>query len=98
MIFKEALTNCIKHAQCKNIYFRAMIVDQEVSFELEDDGIGIVFPTDGYHKGLSNMRFRAEKIQCHLFIMPHTPKGTLVRLTGKIPTKQPPPKFVSLGV
>lgn len=87
MIFKEALTNCIKHAQCKNIYFRAMIDEQQVSFELEDDGIGTVFPTEGYHKGLNNMRLRAEKIHCDLSITSATTNGTLVRLIGKIPIK-----------
>ncbi|MFN8344090.1 MAG: two-component regulator propeller domain-containing protein [Spirosomataceae bacterium] len=93
MIFKEALTNCIKHAGCKNIYFRATINEQQVSFELEDDGSGIVFPTEGYHKGLNNMRLRAEKIHCSLFIAPRVPKGTLVRLAGKIPMKTASPKI-----
>lgn len=93
MIFKEALTNCIKHAQCKNICFRATINDQQISFELEDDGTGIVFPTEGYHKGLNNMRLRAEKIHCSLFIAPRTPKGTLVRLVGKVPMQTASPKI-----
>lgn len=93
MIFKEALTNCIKHAQCKNIHFRATINDQQLSFELEDDGTGIVFPTEGYHKGLNNMRLRAEKIHCSLFIAPRTPKGTLVRLVGKVPMQTASPKI-----
>jgi signal transduction histidine kinase len=93
MIFKEALTNCIKHAQCKNIHFRATINDQQLSFELDDDGTGIVFPTEGYHKGLNNMRLRAEKIHCSLFIAPRTPKGTLVRLVGKVPMQTASPKI-----
>ena len=93
MIFKEALTNCIKHAHCKNIYFRATINEQQLSFELEDDGAGIVFPTEGYHKGLNNMRLRAEKIHCSLFIAPRTPKGTLVRLVGKVPMHTASPKI-----
>lgn len=71
----------------KNIYFRAMIDEQQVSFELEDDGIGTVFPTEGYHKGLNNMRLRAEKIHCDLSITSATTNGTLVRLVGKIPIK-----------
>lgn len=87
MIFKEALTNCVKHAQCKNIYFTATIEQQLLTFELIDDGIGIKFPTEGYHKGLVNMRQRAEKIHCHLTIKPENLKGTIVQLKGKIPTK-----------
>jgi ligand-binding sensor domain-containing protein/signal transduction histidine kinase len=93
MIFKEALTNCIKHAQCKNIRFGAAINGHEVSFTLEDDGVGIVFPTDGYHKGLNNMRLRAEKIHCHLSIAPTNSQGTLVRLVGKVPIQTASPKI-----
>lgn len=93
MIFKEALTNCIKHAQCQNIYFCATLQGRNVSFSLEDDGCGIVFPTDGYHKGLNNMRQRAEKIHCSLVIAPRLPSGTSLTLTGTIPTKTASPKI-----
>lgn len=92
MIFKEALTNCVKHAQCQNIIFRATIENQMMSFALIDDGTGIVFPTEGYHKGLNNMRLRAERIHCHLSITPTPPKGTIVLLRGSIPTKTASPK------
>jgi len=93
MIFKEALTNCIKHAQCQNIYFCATLQGRTVSFSLNDDGRGIVFPTDGYHKGLNNMRLRAERIHCSLEISPRTPSGTSVLLKGMIPTKTASPKI-----
>ncbi len=92
MIFKEALTNCVKHAQCQNIVFRATIENQSLSFSLTDDGIGIVFPTDGYHKGLNNMRLRAERIHCDLSVSPTPTKGTTVLLTSTLPTKTASPK------
>lgn len=92
MIFKEALTNCVKHAQCQNIVFRATIENQSLSFSLTDDGIGIVFPTEGYHKGLNNMRLRAERIHCSLSVSPTPTKGTTVLLTSTLPTKTASPK------
>lgn len=82
MIFKEALTNCVKHSMCKNIFFNATIDAQQVSFELIDDGIGIELPTNGYHKGLNNMQQRANKIAGKLSIQSIRPHGTSVRLDG----------------
>ncbi|WP_428658240.1 sensor histidine kinase [Runella sp.] len=92
MIFKEALTNCVKHSQCQNIIFSATIENRQMSFALTDDGIGIKYPTEGYHKGLINMRLRSERIHCSLSIIPTLPKGTTVLLRGQVPTKTASPK------
>jgi len=86
-IFKEALTNSLKHANCKNVYLNFNVFDHKFVFELKDDGIGL----NGYNDsdylgmGLQNMRKRANKIGGKIVISSENGVGTKLILEGEIP-------------
>ncbi len=88
MIFKEAMTNALKHAQAKHVYFDFEINEKNFSFSLKDDGKGLNLENNGSaHKGLNNMQIRADKVKCKLTINQIQPNGTKILLDGKIPKK-----------
>lgn len=89
-IFKEALTNSLKHANCKNVYLNFNVSDHNFVFELKDDGIGL----NGYHEndylgmGFQNMKERAKTIGGEIVISSGSGIGTKVTLEGKIPQNE----------
>ena len=86
-IFKEALTNSLKHANCRNVYLDFNVSDHNYVFELRDDGKGL----NGYKEeeylgmGLQNMMERAHKIGGEIAISSDETSGTIITLEGKIP-------------
>jgi signal transduction histidine kinase len=61
-VLREALTNAGKHAQATS-YVVTIGVAEDVSLEVQDDGIGIELPQAfGAGLGLLNLRSRAEKL------------------------------------
>ena len=83
LIFKEAITNAIKHSQAKSILLKLSLSAEDFTLELQDDGIG--FPEDQKKgKGLDSMQKRSERIACVLSFI-STNRGTTVQLTGKLP-------------
>ena len=86
-IFKEALTNSLKHASCKNVYLSFLVTDSNYHFELRDDGKGL----NGYREkeyfqlGIQNMRERANQIGGEFLISSNSGSGTKIILEGKIP-------------
>ncbi len=86
-IFKEALTNSLRHADCRNVYLDFNVSDHDYVFELRDDGKGL----NGYQTedisgmGFRNMNERAQKIGGEIEIISDQQPGTSVKLAGKIP-------------
>ena len=80
-IFKEALHNSFKYAQCKSITFELEKESKEIKFILSDDGVG--FDTTEYSdgNGLINMLNRAKKINGKLQINSNEENGTQIKLT-----------------
>jgi signal transduction histidine kinase len=61
-VLREALTNAGKHAKATN-YVVTISVDENVSLEVQDNGIGIELPQAfGAGLGLVNLRSRAERL------------------------------------
>ena len=83
MIFKEAMTNCLKYAKADMVTFDLRVVGDSVRFELKDNGKG--FELEGVDKGrgLNNMERRAAKIGAG-FTMISNSGGTTIVLS-KIP-------------
>jgi len=79
-IFKEALHNILKYAQCKNIIFQISAIGQELEFILSDDGKGFNPQSETDGNGLVNMRSRAEKIGAFIEIDSQIKRGTEIRL------------------
>lgn len=60
-IYKEALTNIVKHAGGKNVAIHLAVTGEGLALRIHDDGGGI-HPGAPGGRGMSNMRKRAEEI------------------------------------
>ncbi|HUI68234.1 MAG TPA: PAS domain S-box protein [Nitrospirota bacterium] len=82
-IYKEALTNVIKHSRARNVKAKLQINHEKLLLLIEDDGVGL---GDGRHgRGLSNMRTRAEELGGRVTIL--STSGTQVRVELPLPVK-----------
>jgi signal transduction histidine kinase/ligand-binding sensor domain-containing protein len=87
MIFKEAMSNCLKHAQARHIKLKITKSGlEEILVELSDDGIGFnpLYIKKGH--GFQNMQKRANRIKS-LFSSSSTP-GEGTRYELRIPVTQ----------
>ncbi|MBX2993138.1 MAG: ATP-binding protein, partial [Bacteroidetes bacterium] len=58
LIFKEALTNSVRHAKARRVRLDFTLTDQAISITLSDDGVGFNHKQDRPGTGLSGMRAR----------------------------------------
>lgn len=84
LIFKEALTNAVRHSCASLITVVCAVKGSTLELRIEDNGKGMVLTevpaaTKRGH-GLRNMRKRAEEIACELFIQSNQGKGTSIVL------------------
>ncbi len=59
LIVKEALANVARHAGCTRTSVRILAAPDEISLEVEDDGVGFDASASPKGRGLANMRARA---------------------------------------
>lgn len=83
-IFKEALTNALKHSKCQEIKLSFVLKNNTLKISCIDDGIGISETDLKSSNGLSNMKNRAQKIGGQLTIDSVLNKGTTITFIGKI--------------
>lgn len=79
-ITREALTNIRRHAQARHVSVCVQRVAGQVSFTIQDDGVGFD-PTQAageHHLGLNIMRARAERSGGRLIIASQPGQGTTV--------------------
>lgn len=92
-IAQEAITNCVKHAEAKNLDVVLSYFEHEVVLSIRDDGRGFVpgqVLTGGVgHFGLRSLRGRASKIHGALTITSAPGTGTTVQT--RVPLQTPPP-------
>ncbi|MBS1598391.1 MAG: hypothetical protein JST75_09195 [Bacteroidetes bacterium] len=84
LIAKEAITNCLKYSQCKNLVIKLHKSANELSLIIEDDGIGFDVALDnstGY--GLKNIVARANQIKCAVKIQSNPLCGTIIEISRK---------------
>jgi PAS domain S-box-containing protein len=82
LIFKESLTNIIKHARAKRVTTKMVITEDGLVMSIEDDGEG--FAAEGVvagHYGTANIRARAEEMGADLRIDTTPRRGTLVKFS-----------------
>jgi signal transduction histidine kinase len=96
-IYKEALTNTIKHSKAKSVAVRLDIRHDRLDLRVCDDGRGIgAAATSG--RGMTSMRKRAEEIGASLSVV--SEKGTEVHVRLPLPHQysatSPGPSGVSL--
>lgn len=84
-IFKEAMTNTLKHSKCNKVILKFEFENNELRIACIDDGIGINETKINSSNGLLNMKSRALKIGGALSIESEsTKKGTIVNFEGII--------------
>ncbi|MBX9449370.1 MAG: hypothetical protein KL787_06500, partial [Taibaiella sp.] len=82
LIFKEAITNIIKHAEATEatVSFDARKPDYQWMLRIEDNGRGITNPGSLNGNGLKNIKNRAARIKAKLMIEPGPWNGTSIIL------------------
>jgi signal transduction histidine kinase len=80
-IFKEAMTNALRHAQCRQVTLRVELLEESFALALEDDGCGFRRTTTAAGHGLRNMEWRANKIEGTIRIASSPGQGTIVALS-----------------
>jgi len=86
-IFKEALTNTLKHSNCSTVLLSFTFKEDQLKISCKDDGIGITDNDMNSSNGISNMKNRAIKIGGLLSIDSEINKGTTITFTGNINQK-----------
>jgi ligand-binding sensor domain-containing protein/two-component sensor histidine kinase len=62
MIFKEAVSNAAKHANCSEVEINFEIIGKEISLQIKDDGKGFDVSQEFDGNGLNNMQRRCENL------------------------------------
>ncbi|WP_196890542.1 sensor histidine kinase [Aureivirga marina] len=84
LIFKEAMTNVLKHSEAKNVYFLAETTKNFIRISCIDDGKGFKIDELKRKNGLKNMRIRSEKMDAKLEIKSSEEIGTTIQLELEI--------------
>ncbi len=84
LLYKEALTNIVKHSQAANCLIHIFNTNNGIIFSIEDDGIGFDVQNITENNGLRNMRLRAEKMNAYFKIESNLGKGTKIQLQIKL--------------
>jgi signal transduction histidine kinase len=83
MIFKEAVNNIVRHAQCTEAGIELTLVGNRLRLRLSDNGRGFDVSTANNGNGLASMRRRAEQVGGQLDIVSH-PAGTTITLKAPL--------------
>jgi signal transduction histidine kinase len=90
-IVQEALTNCVKHAQAKNVYIMVKAsAGAAAEIVVRDDGMGLqnAMNSEWQGNGIANMKKRADELGGTLSISQVNGRGTEVRVEIPLGTKQ----------
>lgn len=79
-IVQELISNTIKHAQASKLAIQIIKNEKEITLMAEDDGCGFDPGNTAMNQGsgLSNIKTRAENLNCNLFIDSMPGRGTIV--------------------
>ncbi|MDP5081817.1 MAG: histidine kinase, partial [Winogradskyella sp.] len=83
-IFKEAITNIVKHANAKAVKLIFNFEKNHLEISIHDNGKGFT-NSEGRGNGLLNMKTRAQRIDCKLSIVSMPNKGTTITFFGQLP-------------
>ena len=84
LIFKEALTNIVRHARARHVDVRMSRTGRQLSIVVDDDGIGFEPRSAGDGCGLQSMMRRAVSVRGTLAVQSSSGRGTTVILTAPI--------------
>ncbi len=78
LIYKESLTNIIKHSKADFVKINVKEENNTFKFTISDNGIGFDIEKVKNGNGLRNLKYRAEQIKAKLLIYSEIGKGTVV--------------------
>ena len=84
MIFKEAMNNCLKYSESKEVFLKAVLRRKKLKIQLIDDGKGFDIKNSPCGNGIVNMKNRAEIIGGSLKVTSQIGKGTIIEFEGNI--------------
>jgi PAS domain S-box-containing protein len=88
LIFKETVSNIVKHSGCKKVEINLSIENSEIFLNLHDDGAGFdVSRNDSGGHGLASMKARANGLGGKLEIVSGAQGGTTVTLSAPLGLK-----------
>ena len=87
-IVQEALTNCAKHAQAKNVLVTVRGGEESVDAVISDDGVGFNAAGRAGGLGLLGIEERVQELEGQVRILSQPGRGTTLRV--HLPVKQPP--------
>jgi signal transduction histidine kinase len=79
----EALQNVAKYAEASGAVIRLANVSGELTFEVEDDGVGFDASTTGYGTGLQGMADRLDALGGSVDV--RSARGSGTTITGVVP-------------
>lgn len=84
LIFKEAVNNAVKYAQCTEIQFIIQVIDKHFTMIIVDNGQGFDDTQISYGNGLQNMQKRAQELKGNCNIQSELGRGTRVEVKIKL--------------
>jgi signal transduction histidine kinase len=82
-IFKEAMNNALRHAECRHVALAATVEGESFTVSLTDDGKGYLRSLAHTGSGLKNMELRAKKIDGTIRIASEPGAGSRITLTRR---------------
>ena len=86
LIFKEAINNIVKYAECKTVNIDLSIRENNFCMMIKDDGKGFdLFSNSVFNgNGIKNMRSRSADMHAQLIIDSVINEGTIIKVTLKL--------------
>jgi signal transduction histidine kinase len=83
-LFKEAMSNTLKHAQATSAEIRFGYADNQIEIILDDNGVGLPETDTTSGNGLLNIRSRAKRIGGEVTFLTHPGGGTSIIFGAEI--------------
>src|SRR5262249_10728453 len=87
LVFKEAVNNVAKHAQCSQAFSSLSLKDHSLIVEIADNGKGFDVNMPSHRNGIKNMQNRVQKWKGFIDIHSSSEKGTSIHLQMPITQK-----------
>jgi len=84
LIYKEAINNIAKYADCKNVWIEMKMNRSSVHLTIKDDGKGFDLTASNHGNGLINMTRRTEALDGDVEFKSAPGKGTMIELKFSI--------------
>ena len=88
LLFKEAMSNTLKHAQASQVYLTFALSPNEMKIVWQDNGLGFTPKQSFNGNGLQNMYNRAEKVGGELAVYSGECAGTTISFYLPLSSKQ----------